>query len=277
MKRILLVLAGALLAASSARAQFPGDVPENFRLHVGGIFALFNTDTQLSTKNPDNPGTDIDFEDVLGVPDNKFAFRADGYWNFLGRSYLDFGYSSFNRSEQHTITQDIVFNGVTYTAGASVDAEMDERFIYAAYRYGFVKNPSFQFGASLGVSYAKLDASLTAATGVVGPNGQPIVGSVTKEASIEAPIPLIGLEASGALSRQVTLGAYARGFGANIGDYSGNMIDAGARLDWYVARNLGVGLAYEYNHIHITKETDTRKTEFKTQYHGPRFYLTVTF
>ncbi|MGE5346934.1 MAG: hypothetical protein ACM3JH_13355 [Acidithiobacillales bacterium] len=277
MKRILFVLAGALLAASQAKAQFPGDIPDNVRLHFGGIFALFSTDTRVTIKNPDIPGTDIDIENLLGTPDHKFAFRGDGYWNFLGRSYLDFGYSSFHRSAEKSIARDIVINGVTYTVGADVSTEMDERFIYAAYRYGFVKNPSFQLGASLGVSYARLKASLSASGGVVGPEGEILGGTVTKEAEIQAPIPLVGIDLTGALSRQVTLGGYVRGFGANIGDYSGNMIDAGVRLDWYVARNIGVGAGYDYNHIHITKETDTRKTEFKTRYDGPRFYLTVTF
>ena len=264
-----------VLWALPASAQFPDSVPENIRFRIGGIYANLNQVATLSETGP--PGTSIDLNDVLGQPNHKFAFRGDGSWNFAGRSYLDFGFLNISSDRSRTIDRDIDFGGVTYTAGAQVDSEEESRYIYAAYRYGFVKNPSFHLGLSLGISYTTLRAMLTASAGVIGPNG-PIVGvSTTREAEINAPVPLIGLDVEGALTQSLTLGLWVRLFKANIDPYSGSMVNGMAHLDYYLNQNFGLGLGYEYNKINIEKDNAPKFAKFDYRYDGPRFYVVVTF
>ena len=155
-KLMLLGAAGLLLAAGPAMAQsethFPGDSPDNFRMRLGLIFADLESDVKVSS--PSNPGEGIDLTGRGLVDNKKDAFRGDGYWNFLGRSYLDFGFLDYSTDGSNTITRDIHFGDVVYKAGATVSGETSARYIYVAYRYGFVKNNNVHFGLSLGVSYA---------------------------------------------------------------------------------------------------------------------------
>ena len=276
MKKFLgAAIAAGLLAAAPARAQFPGDVPENFRLRLGGIFASLDTKGSLSTSGV--PDADIDLNNLLGQPDHKTAFRGDGYWNFLGRSYLDFGFLDFSRDSTKTISQDIHFGDATYTAGAEVVSKSTQRYIYGAFRYELFKNPSFHLGLSLGVSYTTLRAQLSASAGVVGPGG-PIAGvTTTREAEINAPVPLIGAETEIRIAGPVSIGAWVRAFKANISPYSGSMVDAMAHVDWYIVRNFGLGAAYEYNRINIEKARDNGTIKLDFRYDGPRVYLTMTF
>ena len=272
-------LAAALLLAAlpskQALAQFPGDIPENVRFKLGGVFASLDTKATLST--PELPGNSIDFSDLGITPDHKNTFQGTGYWNFLGRSYLDFGYVNFDVSGSNTITRDIHFGGVTYTAGAEVSGETRSRFIYAAYRYGIFKNPTFHFGLSLGVSYYTARASLSATAGVVGPNGEVIAGGATRERELNVPVPLLGAEMELRILPTLTIGGTFRGVKVNVSPYSGTWIEGIGEVNWYFATNFGLGAAYDYHHIRIEKSNATSFVRFDQLYNGPRGYLIISF
>ncbi len=196
-RRLLLLMAasGLLLAAAPAQAQFPGDVPDTFRLRLGGMYAWFNTNVtfQENITQGGPLGGGVSLEDVFRVPSPRAGFSGWGSWNFAGRSFIDFGYVGFSRSRMATISRDIIFGDTTYKAGASVSATMKSSLPYLDYRYGFVKNDKMQFGLSLGVAYPILKADLAASAGVIGPGG-PIVGqTVTKTAKLSTPLPFLGL------------------------------------------------------------------------------------
>ena len=165
--RLFAAVACLLLAASRAEAQFPGDVPDTFRLNVGGMYAWFGTDVILQENfTPGGPiGAGINLED-LGVPKSRPGFSGRGYWKPLGRFFIDFGYSGFDRSVTETILFDIPFGDVTYTAGASVETSMQSHLPYLDFRYNFIKNDAVQLGLTLGVAYPILEAKLSAASGV---------------------------------------------------------------------------------------------------------------
>jgi hypothetical protein len=273
-------LAALLLAAQPLMAQsdstYPGEIPNNMRFRIGAIWAFLDSSTSFST--PSVPGEEIDFTKVFGQPGHKFSFRGDGYWNFLGRSFLDFGYVSFDTKGSRAISKDIHFGGVTYTAGAKVDSESYSRFIGAAYRYGFVKTPSFQFGASLGLAYTTLRSTMTAASGVLDQNGVPIVGqTTTKEGEINLPVPLLGLMFDAQLSGPLSAGASIQALGGSVHPYSGHVVTAQAHVDYYFISNFGMGAAYEYTTIEIKKKTDTKTIQANYRYDGPRIYAVITF
>jgi hypothetical protein len=278
MKKLALAIFAAAVLPAAALAQsaatFPGDVANTIRFRFGGIYANLGSEVTYST--PTFPGGDIDLSKVFGDR-NKFGVRAEGFWNFAGRSYLDFGYVRFSRMNSASITRDINFGGVIYTAGAQVTAESLSRFIYASYRYGIVKTPNFQVGLSLGVSYTTLSASLSASGGVTQPNGTPISGTVIRESKINAPIPLLGIEADGKIMDNVSAGIRFRAFGATIAPYKGNAEEVLGHVDWYFNNNFGMGGAYEWTHIDLTKTQDTKTLGFNYRYNGPRVYVIVTF
>ncbi len=202
---------------------FPGDVPATFRLRLGGMYAWFNTETTLRENfTPGGPIlAGISAEDVLGVPDSTAGFTGRGYWNFVGRFYVDFGYTGFSRSHEAAISQDFDFGDVTYTAGAEVSSSVKSHLPYVDFRYGIIKNESFQFGVSVGAAYPSVKEEASASAGVVGPNG-PIVGqTVSRTAEVQMPVPLLGLQVDGRLGEGVSAGLIFNGIFAPVSPYSG--------------------------------------------------------
>jgi hypothetical protein len=272
------VLGAAALAFASvpARAQFPDDTPDNFRLRVGGLFAKFDSNTTLSKSG--TPGDNINLTNLGLVSDTKNTFRGEGYWNFLGRMYLDFGYVDFTLDGTRSITKDIHFNGLVYKAGAEVSGETSSRYIYAAFRYGIIKNPTFHLGLSLGVTYTSETAKLSAKAGVQRPDGTVVSGGASVERSVDVPIPLIGLDMEFKIAKGLTLGARARGIGATVDPYSGSWVEYAGSINWYFSQNFGVSGAYEYQKLHLKKDESTPDAfRFDQQYDGPRISVIVTF
>jgi len=172
-------IAAAILLSvtAAAQAQFPGSVPDTFRLNAGGMYAWFNTDVTFEQNG--GAGAAVNFEDVLNLPGSRGGFFGRGSLNF-GFLSFDFGYVGFSRSRATTISQDIIFGDTTYTAGASVEAKEKSQLPYGDIRFNFLHNPSTQLGLTLGVAYPILEAQLSASAGVVGPGG-PIVGQTVTD------------------------------------------------------------------------------------------------
>src|SRR5262249_57636498 len=110
--RLSLGAAAMLVLSLPALAQIPEGVPENIRFRIGGIFASFSTEIQASREG--HPGTGINFTSEGLTDDHKNTFRGEGYWNFLGSSYLDFGYVDFRLEGSTSKHREFVFNGNTY-------------------------------------------------------------------------------------------------------------------------------------------------------------------
>jgi hypothetical protein len=78
LSRIPLGFALLLLVAAPARAQFPGDVPDTFRLSLGGMYAWFITDVSFQQNLA--PGAlergTIDLQKLAGLTSSTGGFTA---------------------------------------------------------------------------------------------------------------------------------------------------------------------------------------------------------
>jgi hypothetical protein len=278
--RVITALAVGLLAAGSARAQFPGDVPDTFRLSAGGMYAWFSTDVTLQEDlTPGGPiGAGVDLQDAAGIPGSTGGFSARGYWQPLNRFYVDFGYTIFTRSNTRSLGIDIPFGDSTFTVGASTEAKMKSQLPYLDFRYNFIQNDAWRLGVSLGAAYSILDAELTASAGVVGPNG-PIIGqSTTEKAELHTVVPLLGLNADFKLGDRAQAGIIFNGIFAPVHPYVGSVFVIEPHFDWFFTKNFGMGAAFDYTKFSIRKEeNDIVLVNFRYSYYGPKLYLTVTF
>jgi hypothetical protein len=273
---VVAAAAVCLLAARPARAQFPGDVPNTFRLTAGGMYAWFNTDVTFQQNITQGGGPGIDFEDTFNLP-SQGGFYGRASFN-LGFLSFDAGYVGFTRTRSATISRDIIFGDSTYTAGATVEARQKTQLPYGDIRINFLHNPSTTLGLTLGVAYPILQAQLSADAGVVGPGG-PVVGeTVTREGKIETPVPLVGIVFDAQLGDRVSAGIIFNGIFAPVHPYVGSIFQADAHVEWYFLRNFGVGGGFNYTRFRIKREDlPDVFVDFQQDFYGPRAYLILTF
>jgi len=282
MKRARALVLGAavavlwLLASGAAQAQFPGDVGNTFRINAGGMYSWFNTNVTFEQNQADSIGAAVNFEDVFNLPSRAGFFgRASFNFGFLS---FDAAYVGFSRTRTATISQDITFGDTTYTAGASVEAKQTTQLPYGDIRINFFHNPSFQLGLTAGVAYPILKADLTASGGVVGPGGPITETTVTKEAKIATPVPMLGIVVDTAFTNRFSGGIIFNGIFAPVHPYTGSIFQADAHLDYYFSPNFGVGGGFSYTRFRIKKDDlPNVLVDFRHDFYGPRMYLTGTF
>jgi hypothetical protein len=264
----------AFFAAAQAQAQFPGDVPNTFRLNAGGMYSWFTTAASLEQNG--SGGASVNFEDIFNLP-SHFGFYGRVSFN-LGFLSFDGAYVGFSRSNTATISKDITFGDTTYTAGASVEGKQESHLPYADIRFNFFHNPSFQFGLTAGVAYPILKADLTASAGVIGPNGPILGGTTTKEAKLETPVPMLGIVTDVAFTNRFSGGIVFNGIFAPVHPYTGSIFQADVHMDYYFTPNFGVGGGFNYTRFRIKRDdSPTLLVDFHHDFYGPRAYLTATF
>src|SRR5262245_14181543 len=89
--RVLAIAAlTAVLAGVPVRAEgFDRGTEDKYSLSAGTFLIDFNTHARLDSETLGR-GTDIDFEDALGLTRSQSRFRMDGYWRITDHQRLDF-------------------------------------------------------------------------------------------------------------------------------------------------------------------------------------------
>jgi hypothetical protein len=242
-------------------------------VRLGGFFADLETSVSSTPIGDPGLGVAIDFENDLGFEDAETAFRADATWRFARNFAVDFGFVSFSRDGSRTATRDFVFGDNVFELGANIGGTFDSTNIYGAFRWDFIKNDAFELGASVGIDYFDLESSVTGSVLV-----NNVLVSRTTSVAVDAPVPVIGLQATAALGNKFTIGGYFRFLAINIEEAEGSVVDAAARIDWYVWRNVGFGLSYDYNDLDLERlEFEGFEYSFQYKYQGPRVFVILSF
>ena len=252
----------ALAIPHSAVEAADGDLPslpwKNAELQAGLFVPLFQSDVQLDSDVLGN-GTKVDLEDDLGLDKEIFSYRVDGYWRVFPRHTLAVSYYDLSRDADSTITRTIQVGDTTFTAGADVSTKLDLRVLQANYGYSFIHNQKFDMAAKLGVYLADMKFRISSP------------GLATEEESLLAPLPVLGLQGSYAITPRIFASAGANVFFVEYGEYSGSLVDAKVTLDFDLTDNLGLGLGYNHNFINI--ERDSASDAFDVDFNYGAFML----
>ena len=274
---VALLLLGARQgeAQSSSNWMAVKGMDERFRLDLGGFFQQFTTTIRVDSEKH-GLGTEVNFEDDLGLSANQANFRADGYWRFGRHGRLDFAYMRWNRSANHVLDRDVTVGDTVYHAGATLDSKLRVSLAELYYGYSFWNTPEFEVGLQIGVS-ALFNKTQFEGTGTITGGGGSTGGSFSSEnRSLTAPIPAIGAQFSYTLLPGFLASARIRGLGATIDNIKGSSLQWRAGLDCYPWKNVGIGAAYDYMDINVEKQSEpSAKLEYK--FSGPMVYLSLVF
>ncbi len=274
------MFAALALSPAAVAADFPEGATQPFHLELGGVWAAFDTSARLDvTRNGLLlAGTTVDFEKLLDLPSNQFAFRGSGYWRFSKRNYFDFGYDSLNRTGERVADAEVTWGDLTYAAGVRLDGKFDNTNVYFGWHYDMFTADNVRFWGGLGFAYTTITASLTGQGTLTKPDGTTQTGQFERGFDIKAPVPVIGLGAEGAISSHFTFAFNLRAIYINLADYGGGILMGGLQGRWYATKNFGLVLGVDIETIRVTKYVDGDKTLSATYtFSGPRAAIIVAF
>ena len=239
-----------------------------------GTFIL-ESDLSVRLDGKSDRGTSVDWDKTFGGGDQT-RFRVDGHWRFgdSERHKLRFLWFNSSNSGSRTIERDIEFGGQVYPASAKVTGETDFDIYELAYEYALWHTDTYELNASIGLHVA--DMSLRLAAKAETSNGQ-LSGDIERDASVAAPLPVIGVRGIWALPHNFWIDVSAQYFALSIDEFDGNLTDFRVGVTWQPSKWLGVGLGYNQFSVDVDIDKPRFNGNLDWTYSGPMIYYSATF
>ncbi len=252
MRRALILLAVLPLVATAVPAfALPGfevgargmywfpDLTANVKTTVGGVTGEFDAKTDLGVGDKDFPSGEA------FVRIGNFHFRV--------------GYTPVKFSGDKVLTEDVVFNGRTFSASSRVITNLDLKMLDGEFQYDLLRPDlvvaSFNLGLILKVKYVDGKVDLASS-------------GVPEKKDFKAPIPMIGLAAGvGVLKNMVR--ADARVTGMSYGGnhlYEGDAFASFAPFPFFRVQG-----GYRLIDLKIDEDDIVAKLKMKGPYVGAQF------
>ena len=232
--------ATALAPAANAEPFFKQDTQLSF-----GLF-FTDQDTETSFKSNVGDGTDISFEDDLGLESDLSVFRFDGYHRFAKRHGIGFSIFDLSRDAVDTLEAEIEWQDTIYPVSAPVATDLDFTVYKLSYMYEFLQREKSYLGATfglytmdVGISLAIVDDDLSAET-----------------SDVTAPLPVLGLRGGWAFANRWSAFASAELFFAEIENVEGTLHDISAGIEYQVSDHFALALAYNDVELDVDASDD---------------------
>ncbi len=212
------------------------------------------------------PGTEVDVEDVLGVPDDENVYKLDAVIRFGYYHRIHLGLFELSRQADQTLDQDVSFGDETFTAGTLVDTRQNTQTFQMQYGYSLLRDSQKELGLTAGVHYTRIDARLKAAD-----TGQ------SERIDANMPLPTLGAFGSVGFGQSWTVAADAQVFSLYFDRFEGTVAYANVRLEREIGRNFSAGLGYNYYHTNLDGRDGEQRTRYKASRYGPLFFVGMRF
>lgn len=260
------VVVALVIVSLPGFAQTTPDVLDRFSLGLGSFIA---TNSTILTVDGEVPGTEVDFEEALGLDDSKSLVRFEFDWRFADRHQIGVAYYSLDRSRTDALKGEIVFDDVVFPVDTVVDSQMKIDFYDVSYTYWVYRTQDKAFGIKGGLVNMSISASLQS----VPQSGGPGVERAA-DASTDLPVPGIG-------------GAYRQMFGTSwlldtriyflptlsYEDYEGDTLNASASMEYRFLDHYGVGAAYSFFGVRAAVDRPNFDGSLSYKIRGGQIYL----
>lgn len=249
------------LAAEADKDTLPW---KTWEFSLGGY--LMTHDASLRLDSDAGPGTEIDLEDDLGFDKTLDTFRFDADWRFLPRHRASFSVYRYSRDATRTINREIKFGDETFDINWTVESEFDMNVYKASYAYSVIQNAEFDLGLSAGLHVMDMKSSIS----VTG-------GGISESAELLAPLPVLGMRGTWAITPTVFLKANVDVFTIRVDDTRGRFTDALVALEYDAFEHFGVGIGYNRVSMNIEADGDKFRGEVGAGYGAVMVYGKIFF
>jgi len=209
----------------------------------------------------------------LGVGDNDtsyyagYTFRWKPRWAIVGGAY------SFKGTGGRTAQRDFNYDGVDYTAGAAVAAEVKVDAYLLDVMYSARRGDNYELMVGGGLHALDLGASITAEASIDGEAARATRSGTT----LLAPVPNLRFSGVWEPAERIVLAATFGWLSANIDDYSGDFVYGHLRAMYRFSDRFGLSLGYQHTDIDITQTRENSEINYDLRFNGPTIALTYAF
>jgi hypothetical protein len=251
--------AGVMLAQPALAADLIPPGEEQFKIIGGGVVARINSSVGLDGSAGD--GSVIDLESPTGSKDAT-TWMLGATWRPGSNHRISATYFSTKKVRTLVFNEQITIDDDTLLPPTTLSSDARNQFLFATYRYSFVKNKDVELAGQIGAYINKFTVDLTGTARVQNANGTaPVSRVVSYSPGVTVPLPLIGATIDWYVTPAFTIGGGLSGLKAKIGDIDGGVYVATLSAEYMFTRNFGAGVSF----MHTDLDVDVNKPDFTGQ------------
>jgi hypothetical protein len=276
--KVLIPVFALILNISSGYAQSPDSVKskkivlpwfvERFKFSAGAFYVVNNTNIKVQATG--YSGTDIDFEKDLGINREVGTFLADFQWRISRRSRITLNYYNVNRSSNHTLNRDIVFNGNTYLANTSVNSFFNTTIYQFSYGYAILSKPKYEAGVFIGTHVLEANAGISINDANAGQ-------TVKTNFGFTAPLPDLGIWGGYAISKRFAVNMDISYFALTLENKTGRLLAFNLNFTYKLIDELDLTIGYTGLDFKVDVTRKDATGNFKWGYNGPAITFNYSF
>ena len=288
----VIVTVGALLAGSvraeSAENYSPRTHPvltDKWMFWAGGFFPSLDSRLRMDS-DMGSPGSGLDFEDELGLSENKTVLWGGARWHMAQRHQLEIEFNNLRRSGFNGFTlEDYQIGDQRVDASGSIATTFNVFLARLTYGYSLIKDEKQDLALKAGFHFTNADASLQLAgdvtdvdTGMTLCSPAPCISPLLETSEFTFPLPHFGLAYGYAFTPKFALRTQALAFYIVINDIKGALFELDFDLHYQPWKKFGLGAGLRYFRVSVDDERDKLfRGKFVFEYWGPVIYATVSF
>jgi len=270
MKTIRIAVAAATLGLCTPLAHAQEAPPIHPALHdrfyvgLGAYVPKSSTSAQLNSSTL-GVGTNIDFEQALGMTTQKTLPDFFVRWRFADRWRVEAEYFQINRTGDKATENQIQWGDVTFPANTQIQSRFNFSDTRVSAGYSFFRTADKEMGAGFGFHVASYNVALGTAT------------ISNEEKKVLAPLPVVSIYGQFALTETWAVGGRIDRFVMTYDNYYGNITSLALDLNYQPFRHVGFGLAYRSLNIFAKATGSSLTAEFNQTFQGPLLYVNASF
>lgn len=240
---LLLVMTGAPFLHAQSDEEF-----DSYKARISAFFFYSNPSGNIQGSSD---ATAVDLNKDLGFNSySTFSGKVD--WKFTHKNHFYLVGANYNHSKEKVLARTIEFQGQTFNAGATVDAELNAPEIAPGYQYDIIRRKRGHLGIGVQIDLFNVSSSISAAAQVTNEGVQQ--PAVTAKGSLLAPIPVAGPDFRFYLTNSPRLFVEGQVNGMYFFGY-GNFVSTADGIGFAISKHLSLDAGYQLGSRLVVKNS----------------------
>jgi hypothetical protein len=211
-------------------------------------------------------GTPLSAEQQLGLTDQAYQPRFEILFRLEKRSRLRVNFFDLRRSGSTVLDTTILYGDQTFLVGQPLQSTINWRQMDLTYTYSLLRGERYELGAGLGVHLIEAEAIAQ-------------VPSTPQRVdySEAGPFATLALDGTYLIARRWSLNARANYMHLTVRDFTGELEDYHADVQYRWRRNFAVGIAYDYSQAEVNVRDRDPSGFVQLRINGPQLFLRVSY
>ena len=278
MRQPCLIAALWVVSAAALAQQSPLDPPprvppppaspitDRLAIRAGAFIGSLSTQGQVDDPNSTTPGTQISWEQDLGLTPDLHQGRVEFIFRLRERNRLRVDMWEVNRSTVATPASNIVFGSIVLTPADQVDSTFNWRQIDVTYTYSVLRGARYELGAGIGAHAIQAESD------------ERVWARGAHESFTGAwPFATVALDGTWLITRRFSFNARAQYLSLNVNSNSGALGDYHADVQFRWRPNLAFGIGYASTHARVEVRNSNPNGDITFNTHGAELFVRASF